>query len=385
MNNKFYDILKVCSLTILIVASVISYVPNIFADVGLYGRLHQVIILACVFLFALSGHYTQLIKHRYMNNILIPLILFIILVGIFYGIGLRATTKDIIQIGIIYICVWIGYKLNINVKYFIGVLITYCIVSIYLAYSSITTYLSSFSMEESMYMIEAKNQIGAIVAVATYIALFLGQTSKNKYVYIFSYFICAILFILLIYVRCRTALLALILTTSITIYKLNHTEKLIKYSLIGILILFIFSGQIIDTLQDAFIGDRNTTNLDELSSNRMERNDQAIQYLNENLFIGELEFHSGIDIIHNYVLNRITRYGIWGLPLIFIYFLFAIKIIKQVVNNNKFTLADIGFFILIIPFICSILEPDAPFGPGSVYSFVYILFGYSLNKSLNKI
>ena len=53
-------------------------------------------------------------------------------------------------------------------------------------------------------------------------------------------------------------------------------------------------------------------------------------------------------------------------------------IIKEYFREKRLQLEYIGFFIPIIPFFISLLEPSFPFGPGTVQVFVYVLFGHAL-------
>ena len=375
--------ITIICMAILIIASTISYAPEVFANGSLYGQLHLLILMSMVLLTACAGNFKQLVGNRFMNGILFPLLIFSLLIGLFYGMGLRSSTIDIMQIGIVYASIWIGYQLKLKNNISVYLIIIYALVATYLGYTSITTYLTSFSMDENMYAIDAKNQIGAIVALACFSIFYTAQCTPDKRLSITSYILFAILFVLLIYIRCRTALLAMIITAVITLYKVNDSRKLALYSICGLVLLIVFSEQTLNILQDAFIGDRGVANMDDLSSNRLERNEQAITYLSNNLFIGELQYHSDIAQIHNYILNRFVRYGIWGLPLILIYCSIGFKALKQTLGHRRFTIHDIGYFAVLIPFICSMLEPDAPFGPGTVYSIVFIQFGYSLRNSLN--
>lgn len=381
MKNRITFIM----LTILIIASVASYIPEVFSNEGLYSKLHLLNLISIITLFTLAAHFSALINNGFMNAILFTIIIFTIFIALFYGIGLRISTNDIFQIIIVYVSIWIGYQLNLKNKIYIYLLLIYAVTSIFLGYASITTYLTSFSMEENMYAIDAKNQIGAIVSLACFAAFYVAQCSTDKRVKIISYLLFTVLLVLSIFIRCRTALLALILTIVFTLYKVNESQKLLLYFLCGLILLVVFSEQIISIFHDAFIGDRGITNIDDLSSNRLERNEQAIDYLSNHLFIGEMRYHSGIAQIHNYILNRSVKYGIWAFPLIIVYLTIGIKSLKQIFLFKRFTIHDIGYFAVLIPFICSLLEPDAPFGPGSVYSLVYVLFGYSLSRSLNKI
>ena len=378
------NILVTICLLVLVILSSLSYEPLIFANSGQYDYFHSIILLTTVVLFLISNNIIEMFKNKFMNKILLPLTLFMVLIMLFYGMGLMVSMDDILQIGIVYISIWIGHELKLSPKVITALLFIYGIVAIYLGYTSVITYLATFSLDENLYAIDAKNQIGAIVAIATFFFLYIAQGTKNKALCILSYILFAVLLTILIYIRCRTALLALIFTALIVIFKVNSLTKLSIYFIIGLAAVILYSDSIIDTIHDAFIGDRTVTNMDELSSNRMERNEQGLLYISNNIFIGEMKGVSGIAWIHNYIINRLVKYGIWAFPLILIYVFVAIKSLKQIIQFKKFSFYDIGYFLMIIPFICSILEPDAPFGPGTVYSFSYIMFGYSLKNSLNK-
>jgi len=382
MRNR----ITIICMAILIIASTVSYTPEIFANDAIYGRLGLIIMLSVVTLLAFTNNLKELVRNRFFNKILFPLIAFSLIITTFYAIGFsRVTTADIMQIGIIYVSMWIGHELIISQKIITSLIIMYAILAIYLCYASASTYLGVISMDENLYMIEAKNQIGVIAAYAAIYMVYIAQTTNNRKLSILTYGICIILIALMLIIRCRTALLAFIIGAGYIVFKMSDAKRLFVLSLVGFFVVLIFSEQIFSTLQDAFIGDRNVSNLDEVSSNRLERNEQGVLYLQNNLFVGEMQHHSGIAIIHNYVINRLVRYGIWGLPLIFIYFVIVTKVVRQILLPLKLTFADIGYIGLIIPLFCSLLEPDAPFGPGTVQAFAYIMFGYSIKNSINKL
>lgn len=69
-----------------------------------------------------------------------------------------------------------------------------------------------------------------------------------------------------------------------------------------------------------------------------------------------------------------------GIPFCYTLFYIIIFILKNIRRASVVNFEQIGVYLLIIPFIISLLEPSFPFGPGSVQVFTYILFGYSLNK-----
>lgn len=378
------DALIYSLLLVLISISSISYIPEIYMNEGLYGKLHFVLLASMMGLTILTNNLFKLIENVFLNKIFFPLLIFSLLLILFYALGFRTTSEDFMQIAIVYVSVWIGHELKIKENGIVSLLIIYGIVAAILGYSSINTYTGELSLEGNMYDIEGKNQIGAIVSTGAFFMAYTAQTVASKKMRFISLLLAGILFVLLVIVRCRTALLAFIILTIFSTIKLNDRKNLTIYSIIGFILLIIFSQQILEILQDAFIGDRGTANMDDLSSNRIERNIQGMAYLSDNIFIGELKAHSGIEIIHNYLLNRLVLYGIWAIPLVFCYFVFAVRILKKTLLPRSFTFEDIGYFVLIIPFFCSLLEPDAPFGPGTVQAFLYIIFGYSSKNSLNR-
>jgi hypothetical protein len=65
---------------------------------------------------------------------------------------------------------------------------------------------------------------------------------------------------------------------------------------------------------------------------------------------------------------------------ILIYLLFVVKIIKEYFRYKELQFDKMGFFIPIIPFFISLLEPSFPFGPGTVQVLVYVLFGHALQQ-----
>lgn len=378
-RDKFIYIL----LFILVIISAVSYSPNVFADAGVYGLLHSVLLICMGGLALLTNNFTKLLQNSFENKLLIPLIILVLFFILFLGLGCRITTEDILQIFIVYICVWIGHELHVSQNNMVILLFAYALVALYLAISSIGTYVGDFSMDSNMYEIDAKNQIGAIVSTAAYVMCFMSQKTQNRKLQLLSLILMGTLCVLLFIIRCRTALLAFLIAAIFTIFRVGTKKKVVIYFTIGFIVCLLFYQQIIDVLYSAFVGDRGVSNMDDLSSNRLERNIQGIDYLSNHLFVGELRNHSGIEIIHNYLLNRFVFYGIWAFPLFLCYIIFALKILKQTCIPRQFSFYDIGYFVLIIPFICSFLEPDAPFGPGTVQAFLYILFGFSLKNSQN--
>lgn len=381
---KLVGQLKIVLLLVLITISSFSYIPNIYLNDSLYSMLHLVLLASMVGLTILTNNFFKLLNNKFLNRIVLYLVLFSFFILPLYALGYRVTFQDIIQIAIVCFSVWIGYELYLKERGITILLFIYACCASILGVSSLFTYLGSMSMAGNMYAIIGKNQIGAIVSIAAFVMFYTSQTSSIKKYRFIALLLFIFLIIILTVVRCRTALLAFLLVAIFSFVKINPTRKLALYSVFGFLLFLIFSQQLFEIFQEAFLGDRGFSDMDDLSSNRLERNVQGLSYFANNPFIGEMKEYSGIAIIHNYLLNRFVLYGIWAFPLAMCYFIFLLKIFKKTFIPRSFSFYDVGFFALIIPFICSLLEPDAPFGPGTVQSFTYILFGYSLKNTYNK-
>ena len=89
-----------------------------------------------------------------------------------------------------------------------------------------------------------------------------------------------------------------------------------------------------------------------------------------------------VEWIHNYPLNRLFEFGlIFAFPVLLLYLYLLSRSIIQTIRSDNHNIYNIGFYLLIIPFIISMAEPTFPFGPGTATVFNYIIFGVALRYS----
>lgn len=382
-NTSLKDKIVLLLLFIIIFTATIAYSPSIYANEGLYALFRYANIVVIGLLFVLSFNAKRLFKHRFISGFLYPTIFMLIILVLLKRFGLDVDFSEISVIINAFMAMWVGYEAKLGAKYVKQLLIFHAIIAVVVGYEAIQAYLGSFSLESSLYLLDGKNQIGVIVATASFAMMYLSITSDSKSARITSIILCVILFSLLVLIRCRTALVALLLGAFITINKILSGRKLSIFYIVLVLLICVFSSQIISVFKDVFILDREISDVNDLTTGRMDRNAQAIEYIPQHIMEGEMISQSYIELIHNYVLKNLVKYGVWCIPMLICYIMLIFKVYKQTILQHKFTLYDIGFFILILPLFCSLLEPGAPFGPGSVMLFPFILFGISSKNSLN--
>lgn len=375
-------------LYIAVAISVIGYLPLIYLNPTLYETLRFALYAIMLSLIACNFSLPQITHNRMLSNASIVVIIISILFLSFYAIGLNFTSSDLLQTIVPLCCVMIGYCGNYSKKSMTRIALFYIVLSVFVASISASTYSSIINAGYYSYLLEGKNQIGAIVAIATSLAIYILPQLDNKYLRIILVVGIIIGVFASYIIGCRSAFMALLILTIIIQFKRNH-DKLFKYIFLsGIIIFFIYlicGDQIISLLNDFFIREKDVNDIDDVSSGRMERNRLAVDYILNNFFAGELIYQSNIPLIHNYLLLKFVRYGVFALPFVIYYLIFISHSFIKIKNSRSLSMEYVGFYIIIIPYIVSLLEPSAPFGPGSLYFFSYILYGFSLRQiNLNK-
>jgi len=376
---------------LVMVTTLVMYIPVIYNS-GLYGILRYFLFVLMAGVVIMTFKWSTLISHGFTRSIGAIFLFIIIEFLLFYAFQLNYVAGDFVQIFIVLMMIMAGTNSSLDEKAFLKLCSFYSIGTIAIGIIAVSSYLGAFSVAINAYAIEGKNQVGAIVAFGTGIAFYLSQTlnkSKKK-----NYFlIVSIVGIALsLVIRCRTATVGLML---FVLYMLAHNwtakQKMI-FAFFAIVLYIGFFNRVNEFLADVFLGDKDievsvdqADFLNQVSTSRFERNEMAFLFLREHLFFGELTDLSGIPLIHNYVILRLTRYGLLSLPLLIVYFIFVVKCIKSLLKGNL-RLFNMGWILLIIPLFCSLLEPSAPFGPGTVQLMPYFLCGIALkNESRNVI
>ena len=121
---------------------------------------------------------------------------------------------------------------------------------------------------------------------------------------------------------------------------------------------------------------------EDFTNDRIERNIVGLHFLSDHLWFGNLGVNEKFLWIHNYPLEKLCKYGlVFSFPLLIIYVYFFVKVCRYSFMSDIHNISNIGYYILLIPFMISLVEPTFPFGPGTACAFNYILFGMSIRDA----
>lgn len=371
-NNK----IAITLLYVLLAAVFISYIPMIYLT-SLYNVFSLGIMGVMVLLVIFTFFRSHFLKNRFLVAI-IAIIACLVVEFVVFTVGhLRYNMDDVRQIVIVFLCMIVGYTISMDEQQLSRLSLFYIIGSVLLGLYAIVFYTGSFSFEGDRTLITGKNQIGGMVAVGGAIATYFYLTFDNrKRMYfalaLLAFFVSAIL-------RDRSAFVAFLFFAIVVGFKQFPFYKVFMV-LIAMLLFYLFFKSTIDNFFINSLIGRGELDIEDLSTGRSSRNEMGIQYLSSHFWVGELEASANIPWIHNYLLLRLVRYGVWSMFFILVYLMFVVKIIKEYFGDKELQFDKMGFFIPIIPFFISLLEPSFPFGPGTVQVFVYVLFGHALQQ-----
>ncbi|MBR5018597.1 MAG: hypothetical protein IKX53_03045 [Bacteroidales bacterium] len=370
----------------LILTTIVMYVPAIYNS-GIYNILRYVLFGLMGVLVYLSISLDFIFSHSLTRKTLLALALILLEYVIGLAFKLRVRPEDVLQFVIVLLIVMVGARVRFQDRSFIRLCTVYCYGTLILGILTVLTYLGSFSMAMNAYDIIGKNQIGAIVAVGGGVALYLSQLPVSRRRHRLYLGLSAAIFIMLLVIRCRTALVGFALFAGVVLMQHMTRKQKARIAMAGLLVYMLFFNAINHLLIDSLLKSTdleddevvvNSDLINQLSTSRHERNVQAIQFLAVKPLEGALYEYSGIKLIHNYVLLRLVRYGfILGLPYVWIYLVYLMYCIRGVARKDQ-SLRNMGPYILIIPLFCSLLEPSAPFGPGTVEIMPFLLCGFAM-------
>ena len=378
---------KLFLLYLAMIISLIMYVPSIYNS-GLYDVLRYIEFGVMGLLVMTTFSFSTIRKYRFTSILGVILVFLLIEFLVFFAFLLNKNTDDLIQIVIVFLMLIAGINSSIDEPALIRLCTVYSIGTVFLGAISVITYLGSFSLSIDQYAISGKNQVGAIVAFGAGLSFYLSYCHTKGYM--FSFILAIVGIILSIVIRCRTAMVALLLLVIYIVARKWNLKQIVFFAIVLATLYLVFFNTINDFLLEIFIGhgDIEVSNnqddyLNSLSTNRFERNALGVAFLVGHPLTGELGELSHIPLIHNYVLLRLVRYGVFALPFLLIYCLFLIKFLRMLFKG-RLSLGNMGWILLSIPLFCSLLEPSAPFGPGTVQLMPFLLCGLAVRNEKAK-
>ena len=220
----------------------------------------------------------------------------------------------------------------------------------------------------------AKNQIGAAFDVFAIIAIVCAMEKDTKLIYRCLYGVFSVLNIYpALYFGCRTALLCYVICVFVLLYRAFRWKGIIAIPMIIGLLALAGGESIQEMFYTSFVGSRDATDMDSLTSGRLSHADISLDYFLSHPLFGFYGSGDGFSAMppnaHIYILYRLTKWGLIGaVPYLILYFS-VFKIAYYGYKEKR--LLVVGLFLLT--FVESFAEYAPPFGPGSCFvpAFVF--------------
>ena len=378
--------LSLCTALTLVVA---SFLPWTYLTTAYYIFRYAIMGLIGISL-VLTFSFKRTFAQRFMRIFLLTLTVVFVEFFLFRIFHLKFQLEDFSQLLVAFVCISIGMNLDADLKFWKNVCYYYTLGIVVMGLVNCYYYAGGFYVPEEYLFDTGKNQVGILLAIGAASLFFLGMKDKEKRVHFWLVFFLALVVLLLI--RARSSVLALLACVILVMVKDGNwkwkwsLQTVISVGVVGWLGYILYTGFVGDELQTFFSGGKDLEGdyYDALSCNRTERNKLGWQYFCSHLVSGELLESSGIKCIHNYVLLRLARYGIWSFPFILFYVYFGIKVLIKSLYPWHDKDTSVGIVVFTLPFVISFLEPSSPYGPGEVQLLAFLLLGFSMRSMADK-
>ena len=354
---------------------------------ALSGLWHKLIIAVFVLLLTLSmvnvlprdlGIFRMIVL--FVGVLLLEwLILEAFLTGEAFGIEIRML--------IIPLCAfWVGWRMSLDEHRMRILTLVFALGVVLVGLVVIYVKGSGFSIT-SEYFAEHKNSLGPMLSTAAVLCMGLVLSSKGRKnipMALAGLALVGLCVLLVLTIRARAAFLAVALVLSLMLFqrfKSRYTLLSVWVAILIVVAVFILlphsmKQYVHQSLFSGFSGG-------DISSGRIERNRQVISVLVQDPLFGHLVNPTKVDVAHNFLLWELYEFGFIGaFPILFIYFLFLIMDIKNIIQNHVTKLRSIGCYTMLVLFVISMFEYTLPFGPGTSTVMSFVLFGMALKAPL---
>ncbi len=342
--------------------------------------LSRYITLTFIVLFLMCLNLKSMLRTKFVRNCwLIYMIMAFCFLFIMIIFGKDTMLSDLRSIGISLCAIMIGWQLNLSDKKFRFLLLSYSFLIIFVGLMQILTNIGGFQILDQ-YLTDNKNALGVMLSTCSIILYIFVVNNQNKPFYKVLMFILFMLsLIILLTIRARAALLTTAFMIFYLLYRLYKDKNILFYGIVGITLAVIIYLILPQVMKEYVYNSLFQHHEGDFTTGRIERNINALHFLSDNYSFGNLTENVELLQIHNYILNRTFEFGIFFvLPIVWLYLYIFIKDIKGVYLSKADNVLNIGYLLLLIPFIISLAEPTFPYGPGTATVFNFIVFGLSL-------
>lgn len=379
--SRILKLIQISLLYVIVFFMAVSYHPVVVGaskslELESGTLLSRYILILFVVLFAVSIIKMPRIKAKFLLKSSIWLIILFIVSMIVSAIfNNQDMLSELRSIAIIIASIVIGWTVGLSQRQLSVCLYIFGITALFSGLSQVFSNIGGFVIEDQ-YLVDSKNSLGAMLATAELAFLFLWRYMKNKLFRWVSLFCAIITLVVIVTIRARASLLAVMIVAAIFIYNVLKNKHTTVFTFI--IIASVLSALILipsDINQFFYNSIFSGTQGDDITSGRIGVYEAAVNYLSENIMFGNIENNYHLPWIHNYLLLNVYEYGVlFSWPILCFYFYILLHSIKYLIRT-KVAFPYIGYSIVLVPFVISMLEPTFPFGPGTVTVTNFILLG----------
>lgn len=370
-----------CTYIVLVLVN-IAYCPGIILTTN-YSIIIAVIVMAIVISISLN------IKEDFIFAVSLYLyygtfaMLLCCIVFLFSDVFLLNATSNIF---LTITCFLFGYcNYDYDKEFITKCMKIYAVSALLLGLYSVSTNLGGFVITEQ-YAFKLKNSSGVLLGTAIILCVFILTATKHKAQTIFWTIVVLLLSACLLTFRCRTAIIAVMISFFIIAYRSNlllgilQRPLMLLSCLVIVVILFYLNLIPLNFIYDSLFANTDTSNLDSISSGRLTHFDRALQVFYNDPILGSSSQNIHLHSIDNFIINILGRYGIIGGLLMFPPYILAVVICIHGIRHNSFQ-ELYPFFALLIIMLTSFTESPFPFGPGTPVICAWFLLGWWFKAS----
>lgn len=370
------------ALLVMLFAIGVSYHPIIVGMSRAAGYdngtiLSRYILLLFVGVFGLSLVSTDLSVNRSKTIrtsivwILVTAIVGLLAMAIFNN---KQVVGDVRSLVIVLAAIVIGWKLNPSRKMLYALFLSFAGSVLFSGLSQVMINIGGFVIEDQ-YLTDAKNSLGALLASASLVFLYIVHDTESRFLRFVSIVAVAMSLLLLLVIRARMSFLTTGLLIVYYFYLRTRNSTGIVIAAMMVPLLLAAFMLLPDTAVD-FVYSSMTAGSqgEDFTSGRLGVYQEALDIVAENPLLGNIRGMDHIGWAHNFPLLKLSGYGLlFSWPILALYLIIGWKALSR---SYRFR-GVVSFFnlLLLVPYLISMAEPTFPFGPGTVTVFNFLLFG----------
>ncbi|MBQ3766282.1 MAG: hypothetical protein II874_06070 [Bacteroidales bacterium] len=383
---KFINNIKYILLCILLFLMAISYHPFFFGDINAEVEVGNRVLSLPIYISFVALFLLSFLTAKKLNTklFMVSLVSFVIIGVLAWFIlavfGDATMISDIKVLLFVVASIVIGKSLNLSDRKLLILVAVFGLTALLSGIMQVYQNIGGFIILDQ-YRANSKNSLGAILATA--VISFIYAASRTKKTIRIAFVAFAVLGIIVVLtIRARASFLAIVLVI-MAIFMRQIKSKGVIWAFVILLVGGILLALAPDSVSN-FVIDSITAGRQggDITSGRMGAYQQALSIFSSSPFLGNIAEQQEIAWVHNYLLLKLSNFGLlFAWPFFVYYFFLLIYCFKHMLRTNQkredLPLFYQGFPLVLIPFVISILEPTFPFAPGTAVAYNFIMLGLS--------